>query len=130
MCHVLLAVWNVQREQRALTTAVCIALCTDQFRDAGRLLWNRKERFVCDLASLLFICRVSECRAVGFLTYRRSLSETDARFQKISAPLNGWHHIWLVQNAGFCVAHIEVTYLKCMEVHRGHVGFFFFLSDL
>lgn len=50
MCHVLLGVWNVQREQRALTSTVkrpCIALCTDQFRDAGRLLWNRKERFAC-----------------------------------------------------------------------------------
>lgn len=63
MCHVLLGVWNVQREQRELTAAVkrpCIALRTDQFRDAGRLCGIGRKDLLCDFFRLCYLS--TECQ--------------------------------------------------------------------
>lgn len=105
----------MQREQRELTAAAkrpCIALCSDQFRDAGRLCRIGRKDLLCDSLRLCYLYTECQNAARSLSSHTVCLSETDGRFQKISASLNGRHHIWLVQNAGFCVAHIEVTYLK------------------
>lgn len=85
-----------------------------------KALAEQEGKICCAILRLCYVHTECQNAARSVCSRTDSLSETDAPFRKLSASLNGWHHIWLVQNAGFCVAHIEVIYLKCMEVHRGH----------
>lgn len=65
---------------------------------------------VCVILCPCYLCTECQIAARSVSSRTDGLSETDARFRKISAPPNGGHHIWLVENAGFCVVHVEVTF--------------------
>lgn len=117
-----------ERSRRLWKDLVLLCVQTGLKMLEGSCGIGRKDLCVRVILCHCYLSTACQNAARSVSSHTDSLSETDAHFKKTSASLNGWHHIWLVQNAGFCVAHIEETYLKCMEVHRGHVRFFPYLE--